>query len=102
MDIGYFKQSKKFWLNNKLDMNDLWSLRHSGESITLWCIEMIEQTRKHSQADANEAEDDHGARDTKKPKKLSKMEEKKLEAERCEEILSQKHGDKYTSFQYKL
>ena len=44
MDIGYFKQSKKFWLNNRLDMNDLWDLIHNGENITLWCIEMIEQT----------------------------------------------------------
>ena len=102
MDIGYFKQSKKFWLNNRLDMNDLWDLIHNGENITLWCIEMIEQTRKRTQLDASEAENYHADKDTKKAKKLSKMEEKKIEAEKYEQILSEKHGDKFTSFQYKL
>ena len=60
MDIGYFK----FWLNNRLGVNDLWELIHNGENITLWCIE---QTRKRTQLDVSEAEDCRADKDTKKP-----------------------------------
>ena len=26
LEIGYFRRSKKIWLNNRLDMNDFWEL----------------------------------------------------------------------------
>ena len=78
-------------------MNDFREMILKGESIiTLWCVEITEQMRKRSQADASE--DEH----TDKPKKLSKMEERKSEAEKYEKILSEKHGDKFSLFQYKL
>ena len=37
-----------------------------------------------------------------RPKKLSRMEERKSEAEKFEKILSEKHGDKFSPFQFKL
>ena len=46
LEIGYFRQSKKFWLNNRLDINDIWELLLKGESITLWCIEVTKLTHK--------------------------------------------------------
>ena len=59
MEVGYFKQSKKLWLNNRLDMNDMWDLISKNENITLWCIEVpMPVTRKRSQLDTN-AEDNH-------------------------------------------
>ena len=78
LEIGYFRRSKKFWLNNRLDMNDFWELILKGESITLWCVETTEHSRKRTQPDASE--DEH----TERPKKLSKMEERKSEAEKFE------------------
>ena len=69
LEIGYFRRSKKFWLNNRLDINDFWELILKGESITLWCVEATELTRKRSHTDASE--DEH----IERPKKLSKMEE---------------------------
>ena len=70
LEIGYFRRSKKFWLNNRLDINDFWELILKGESITLWCVEATELTLKRSHTDASE--DEH----VERPKKLSKMEEK--------------------------
>lgn len=103
MDIGYFKQSKKIWLNNRLDMSDLLDLvRNKGENITLWCMETIDSSRKRNHSDTNDTEDTHMEKGAKKPKKLSKMEERKLEAEKYEHLLREKHNDKYTPFQYKL
>jgi hypothetical protein len=100
LEIGYFRRSKKFWLNNRLDLNDFWELiltyMYKGESVTLWCVETTEQTRKRNQAGASE--DEH----TERPKKLSKMEERKSEADKFEKIFSEKHGDKFSPFQYKL
>ena len=47
MDVGYFnKHSKKMWLNNRLDVNDLWDLVYKGENITLWCTETADNSRK--------------------------------------------------------
>ena len=96
LEIGYFRRSKKFWLNNRLDMNDFWELILKGESITLWCVETTEHSRKRTQPDASE--DEYRER----PKKLSKVEERKSEAEKFEKVLSEKHGDKFSPFQYKL
>ena len=96
LEIGYFRRSKKFWLNNRLDINDFWELILKGESITLWCVEATELTRKRSHTDASE--DEH----IERPKKLSKMEERKNEADKVEKNLSEKHGDKFSPFQYKL
>ena len=104
MDVGYFnKHSKKMWLNNRLDVNDLWDLVYKEENITLWCTETADNSRKRIQQDinTNETEDSCVEKATKK-QKLSKIEERKLEAEKYEQILSEKHGNTYTQFQYKL
>ncbi len=96
MDMGYFnKHSKKMWLNNRLDMSDLWDLVHKGENITLWCAI---SSRKRIQHDVgtNDTEDISSEKSTKKPKKLSKMEEKKIESDKYEQVLSEKHGKTYT------
>ena len=55
MEVGYFKQCKKLWLNRlRLDMNDMWDLINQNENITLWCIEVpIPATR--SQLDTTAA-----------------------------------------------
>ena len=34
MVIGYFHGSNKFWINNQLDVNDVWKLVNEGEKVT--------------------------------------------------------------------
>ena len=99
MEIGYFRLSKEIWINNRLDRNDLWDVIDNREKVTLWCVEAIpsDQAQKRSRPD-----EDKGLESTKKQKKLSRMEERKAEAEKHEQTLLEKHSDKYTRFQYKL
>ena len=83
MEIGYFRLSKKIWINNRLDMNDLWDAIDNREKVTLCCVEAIpsDQAQKRSRPDK-----DKGLESTKKQKKLShNMEERKAEAEKHEQ-----------------
>lgn len=43
LDIGYFYQGKKVWINNRLDMNDFWDVieKKSGDKLILWCVEIV-------------------------------------------------------------
>jgi len=43
MDVGYFYQAKKLWINNRLDMNDFWDVIERGDKLTLWCVQ-VDQT----------------------------------------------------------
>ena len=71
----------------------------SGTKVTLWCNDSIAVNKsshgKHAHLDA---ENDSN----RKKQKLSSMDEKKALAEEHEQQLREKHGDKYTRFQYKL
>ena len=72
MDMGYFnKHSKKMWLNNRLDMSDLWDLVHKGDNITLWCA-MSSRKRIQHDVGTNDTEDISSEKSTKKPKKAIK------------------------------
>lgn len=98
--VGYFDQTTKHWIHNRLDMNDVWDMIEKGMKITLWCndcaaIKKSSLPGKHARLDA--VNDSNG----KKPK-LSSVDSKKALAEEHEQELKDKHGDKYTRFQYKL
>ena len=47
-DIGYFRQSKKLWLNSAPDLKEAWSLLKGGERLTFWCngVRKEESTQK--------------------------------------------------------
>ena len=34
MEIGYFRGSNKLWINNRLDVNDVWKLVNEGKKVT--------------------------------------------------------------------
>lgn len=39
---GYFNQSTKHWIHNRLDMNDVWGMIESGTKVTpLWCNDSL-------------------------------------------------------------
>ena len=45
IEVGYFIQSKKMWINNQLDLNDVWKIVGNGENVTLWCIGVTEANK---------------------------------------------------------
>ena len=101
-EVGYFDQTTKHWIHNRLDMNDVWDMIESGTKVTLWCndcacttVKKSSHPGKHARLDAEN--DSNG----KKPK-LSSADAKKALAEEHEQELKDKHDDKYTRFQYKL
>lgn len=95
-EIGYFEQSNKHWIHNRLDLHDVWSKIEGGAKITLWCmcnepgISKARSTKRSSTEEENK---------TEKKQKLCSSREL---AEEYEKELTEKHGSKYTRFQYKL
>lgn len=98
MEIGYYSQSKKIWINNRLDLSDAWSIVAKGERLTLWCVGVGEISRK---CDNRATSDDENDTFVKK-QKMSKVEEKRVIVEDYERQLKEKHDGKYTRFQLKL
>lgn len=54
MEIGYYHHTKKNWLNNRLDMNDMWSLIAKGEKVLIWCV------GKEKSRTVNQPKNQHG------------------------------------------
>ena len=51
MEMGLYLYSKKKWINNRLDMNDMWKMASNGGKVMLWCIRIGEkQKRSHEDA----------------------------------------------------
>jgi len=110
MEVGYFHQSKKFWLNNRLDMNDAREILNRGDNLIFWCVgintpqTVASESRKRApdQQDSGSDEECEPRKHKKAKKKLSKQDERKAMAEEYETTLKEKHQDTYTRFQYKL
>ena len=98
MELGYFYCSKQYWLNNRLDVNDLWELvaNNKKEKIVLWCV-------ARNDGSANTSHKWQSC-DEENPKVCKKsqlgIEEKRKLAEEYE--LKEKHANAYSKFQYKL
>ena len=102
MDVLYFVQSKKVWINNRLDINDVWSIVDKGEKVTLWCLDT-------TACESQKRKRDELAKEESQPKKrissyrgTSTSEERRSKAKENEEKLKELHKDKWTVFQYKL
>lgn len=101
LEVGYFIHSKKVWINNRLDINDVWSMVEKGEKVTLWCLNT---TARESVKRKRDEQTDEESRPKKKPsmQSSSAVEERKIKAKENEEKLKELHKDKWTPFQYKL
>ena len=66
MEVGYFSQSRKMWINNRLDLQDAWTLISRGERITLWCVGVNESSRKRDSSNNSDEENQPAAKKTKK------------------------------------
>ena len=106
IELGYLIQSKKMWINNRLDLIDAWDLVRKGERITFWSVGVTEldksgvNQRKRSNDHAEESANVNEP--TTKRKKTTNSEQKKALVEDFELKLQEKHKDKYTRFQIKL
>ena len=105
MEIGYFHQSKKMWIKNRLDLNDVWKLVQNGERVTLWCMGALTEpsTPTDGQKRPIENSSSNGEEPaSKRAKKQSSADEKKAVLADFEHKLQQKHEDKYSRFQIKI
>lgn len=104
MELGFYNQSgRKLWINNRLDMNDMWELVSKGEKLTLWCVGLpspTAQSSRNMKRSSSEREKELTG-ESEPPKKMSKMEKRAL-AEDYEQKLKEKHGDKFSNFQFKF
>ena len=100
MELGYFYCSKKYWLNNRLDVNDLWELVANGkkEKVVLWCVAQNDGSANTSHK--RQSCDEENSKVCKKSR--LGIEEKRELAEEYEQKLKEKHADAYSKFQYKL
>jgi hypothetical protein len=99
MEVGYYNQSKKLWINNRLDLQDAWALISRGDRITLWCVGIAQPSRKR---DNSHESDEEQELEVKKTKKVSKAEEQRAIVEDYLQQLKEKHTGKFTRFQLKL
>ena len=100
-ELGFYNQTKKVWISNRLDVNDLWSLVSRGEKITLWCTGAGVAGHQSSRS-SKCTHEEVGYDESEPPKKVSKSEERKAMADEYETRLKQRHNDKYSRFQYKF
>ena len=102
MEFGFYNQSGKLWINNRLDVNDMWELVLKGDKLTLWCVGIGQnpQSSRNTKRSSNER-DKEGASGSEPPKKMSRVEEKRALAEENEKKLKEKHADKFSNFQYR-
>ena len=91
MEFGFYNQSgKKLWINNRLDVNDMWELVSKGDKLTLWCVGIGKnpQSSRNTKRSSNER-DKEGASGSEPPKKMSRVEEKRALAEENEKKLKE-------------
>ncbi len=105
MDVGYFVQAKKLWINSRLDINDVWNSVGRGERLTLWCVSIIPRRSNKRKHDDDRDSDTEGPLVSKKScssQGPSAVELRKATSKEYEHKLVGLHNDKWTSFQYKL
>ena len=105
MEIGYFHQSKKMWIKNRLNLNDVSKLVQNGERVTLWCMGAVTEPSTPTDGQKRTIENSSSSGEelaSKRVKKKLSMDEKKAVLADFEHKLQQKHVDKYSHFQIKI
>ena len=100
MEVGYFAHSKKLWINNRLDINDVWAIIERGDKITLWCLDTSRETQKRKHND--QGCEDFPPSSKKSCPGQSSVEERRATTSENKQKLEEQHKDKYTPFQLNL
>ena len=80
MELGYFHQSKTFWPNNRLDMNDARAILTRGDSLIFWCVginasqtQISESKKRAPDQQESESDEENELLEYKKAKKQSRL-----------------------------
>ena len=94
MELGFYNQTKKLWINNRLDVNDLWELVSKSDKLTLWCVGVGSNSKSSRNTKrSNDERDKDETAESEPPKKMTKMEEKRALADDYEKKLKEKHAE---------
>ena len=101
--VGYMKGSTKVSIRTPADVADIWTHLNRGDQIVLWC-EGVRRKTSHSAelSDSESDEETSKKRKRSKKRKLSALDEKNNRVEDLVCTLREKHGDHYTTIQYRL
>jgi len=96
--IGYFKGSTKITIRTDADIADIWEYVRKRNQRSLWCQE------NYSSDNSSESEEELPPKKRCKgtKKKLFSLEKKSNRVEGLIHTLKEKHGDEYTTIQYRL
>ena len=98
-DIGYFSGTKRIWIRNNDDLNDLTQLMRT-KSVMLWCNGRKKRGRKNL-SESSDSEEDCSSSRTKKKKK-SACEERTDRVDDVVDELRAKHKTLFTNLQYRV
>lgn len=104
--VGYMKGSSKVTIRTAADVADIWAYVKKGDQISLWCQGVRSPKVSSVNVEGSDSEsDDEGWSKKKirtKKRKLSALDEKNNRIEDVVSTLQEKHGDRYTTIQYRL
>ena len=112
--IGYYRDSKKIWIQNQKDLRDAWQLLEQNKSLTLWC-HGADGKRKRAGQESDESDDSSdsgisrkgstkkkGGRNKSSARSRLSSDEKAAQVQKLKTKLEQRHGTKFNSCQYRL
>ena len=101
--VGYMKGSTKVSIRSLADVADIWTHLKRGDQIVLWCEDVRRKTSHLAELSGSESDEETSKkRKRSKKRKLSALDEKKKKELKTFCTLREKHGDHYTTIQYRL
>lgn len=105
--VGYMKSATKVSIRTEADIADIWTCAKRGEQVVLWCDGVHPKAARLEMSGSESDSDDGGppkkkGRLQRKKRKLSAFEEKASRVEDIVGTLRARHGDRYTTIQYRL
>ena len=97
--VGYIKGGCKLTICSSADVDEVWKSGLKGENVTLWCYA---PRHKNASDDSDSDEDVTKPSHQKKRRKLTVLEEKNKRVESTISSLREKHGNRFTTIQYRL
>ena len=93
-DFGYYKGTKRLWVRNDSDLEELIKLLQT-KSVTVWCDG---QKKKRKISESSESDEEFH----RMKKKKSKVDEKGDKIDDLVDNLREKHGISYSNLQYRV
>ena len=106
-ELGYYKGSKRIWIRNNAELQEVLKLLKTGNKLTLWCDgKRLPKTKQlndsHSDSDESATEVDMQRKPKPKKRKKTKYQDRQERIDDLIDDLREKHGTKYTNIQYRI